>query len=192
MNGICQDTTPFLGSSTGYREKRSHNRMIDSHWAIKHIALKNTFNVTYKGRCSITFFHIWLLMWRKNINPTRPGYQEMWHRSAQVGWAPQIHNQHLQSQALVSPWSHFSIYCIQLRSPWTSSKPPPMLLIWRWVYFYPARPENTEENQPTTNLKPRTFANTTVTNKKVKVFTRRLLFCSKLYDVSGMIQQPIN
>ena len=30
MEGICQDTTPILGSSSGYREKRSHNRMIDS------------------------------------------------------------------------------------------------------------------------------------------------------------------
>jgi len=45
------------------------------------------------------------------------------------------------------------------------------------------------ENQPinNTNLKPRTFANTTVTSKKVEVFTRRLLFCSNLYDASGMI-----
>jgi len=43
-----------------------------------------------------------------------------------------------------------------------------MLLIWRWICFYPARPENTEENQPITNLKPQTFANTTVTGKKVK------------------------
>ena len=43
-----------------------------------------------------------------------------------------------------------------------------MLLIWRWLCFYPARPENTEENQPITNLKPRTFGNTNVTGKKVK------------------------
>jgi len=43
-----------------------------------------------------------------------------------------------------------------------------MLLIWRWICFYPARPENTEENQSITNLKPRTFANTTGTGKKVK------------------------
>jgi len=47
--------------------------------------------------------------------------------------------------------------------------------------------ENTEENQPITNLKPLTSANTTGTSEKVKVFTRRLLFCSNLYDVSGMI-----
>jgi len=58
MKGICQDTIPILGSSTGYREKRAHNRMIDSHWALKHIALKNTFNATYKSRCSTTFFDI--------------------------------------------------------------------------------------------------------------------------------------
>jgi len=100
---------------------------------------------------------------------------------------PKIHNQYLQSQALVSPCRHFSIHCIPLRSPRTSSKPPPMLLIWRWICFYPARPEIAEEKQPITNLKPRTFTNITVTNKRVKVFTRRLLFCSNLYDVSGMI-----
>jgi len=33
MKGIFQDTTPILGSSVGYREKRSYNRMIESHWA---------------------------------------------------------------------------------------------------------------------------------------------------------------
>jgi len=43
-----------------------------------------------------------------------------------------------------------------------------MLLICRWICFCSARPENTEENQRITNLKPRTFANTTVTSKKVK------------------------
>jgi len=37
---ICYDITPIIGSSAGYREKRSHNLMIDSHWAWKHIALK--------------------------------------------------------------------------------------------------------------------------------------------------------
>jgi len=40
MTGICQDATPILGSFAGYREKQSHNRMIDPHWASKHIALK--------------------------------------------------------------------------------------------------------------------------------------------------------
>jgi len=33
MKDICYDITPILGSSAGYREKRSHNRMIGSHWA---------------------------------------------------------------------------------------------------------------------------------------------------------------
>jgi len=37
---ICQDTTPILGSFADYRKKRSYNRMIDLHWASKHIALK--------------------------------------------------------------------------------------------------------------------------------------------------------
>jgi len=39
MKGLCCDVTPILGSSAGYREKRS-NCLIDSHWASKHIALK--------------------------------------------------------------------------------------------------------------------------------------------------------
>jgi len=33
MKGIRCDITPVLGSSADYREKRSHNRMIDSQWA---------------------------------------------------------------------------------------------------------------------------------------------------------------
>jgi len=37
--GICQDTIPVLGSFADDRKKRSHNRMIDLHWALKHIAL---------------------------------------------------------------------------------------------------------------------------------------------------------
>jgi len=40
MKGICQDTTPILGSFADYRKKRSYNRMIDLHWVLKHIALK--------------------------------------------------------------------------------------------------------------------------------------------------------
>jgi len=52
MKGICQDTTPILGSFADYRKKRSYNRMIDLHWALKHIAL-NTFNGTYNCRFSI-------------------------------------------------------------------------------------------------------------------------------------------
>jgi len=33
MNGICYDITSILGSSAGYREKQSHNRLICSHRA---------------------------------------------------------------------------------------------------------------------------------------------------------------
>jgi len=40
MKGICQDTTPILGSFGHYREKRSYHRIIDLYWALKHIALK--------------------------------------------------------------------------------------------------------------------------------------------------------
>ena len=37
---IYYDFIPILGTSAGYREKRSHIRMISSHWAWKRIALK--------------------------------------------------------------------------------------------------------------------------------------------------------
>jgi len=89
-------------------------------------------------------------------------------------WAPLFLN-----PALVSPWSHFSIHCMLLRSRRRSSKSPPMLLIWRWICFYPARAENTEENQPITNLKPRTFANTTVTSKKSWSFHQKIALLLK-------------
>ena len=111
-------------------------------------------------------------------------FQEKWKHA---GWAPQIHNQYLKSQALVTPWSHFSIHCILSQIPRGSSKPPPMMMIWQWICIYPARPKNAEENQPITNLKPRNVANTTAASKIVKDFSRRLLFCSNLYDASTMI-----
>jgi len=133
-----------------------------------------------------------LLMWRKThqsqllkkvTEKSCDPFQQKWK---QAGWALQIHNQYLQSQALVSPWSHFSINCTLSRTARRSSKPPPMLLIWRWIYFYPARPDNTEENQPITNLKPPTFANTTVTGKKVKIapedyFFAQFVWCKRIY-----------
>ena len=77
-----------------------------------------------------------------------------------------------------SPWSRFSTHCILLQNPRRSSKPPPMLLIWRRICFYLARPENTDENQPITKLKPRAFANTTVTCKKVS-FHEKITFLLK-------------
>ena len=40
MKGIYQDTNPILGSFVVYRERQSHDRMIDSHWALNDIALK--------------------------------------------------------------------------------------------------------------------------------------------------------
>jgi len=56
-------------------------------------------------------------------------FQQKWK---QAGWAPQIHNQYLQSQALVSPWNQFSIICILLQSPRRSSKPPPISGVQRF------------------------------------------------------------
>jgi len=38
--GICQDTTPVsVKALLAIVKKRSHNRMIDLHWALKHVAL---------------------------------------------------------------------------------------------------------------------------------------------------------
>jgi len=48
-------------------------------------------------------------------------------------------------------------------------------------------PANTGDNQPITNLKPKISTNITVTDKKVKMCTIRLLFCLNFCDVSGMI-----
>jgi len=48
---------------------------------------------------------------KKSCDP----FQQKWK---QEGWAPQIHNQYLQSQALVSPWSNLffnSLYTITKR-----------------------------------------------------------------------------
>jgi len=53
MKDICYDITPNLGSSAGYRGKRSHNRMIGSQQA--------TFNATNISKISIKClmpFHI--------------------------------------------------------------------------------------------------------------------------------------
>ena len=33
MKGVCYDIAPILGSFAGYRAKRSHNVMLDSHLA---------------------------------------------------------------------------------------------------------------------------------------------------------------
>jgi len=50
-------------------------------------------------------------MWRKKSIPLDQviekccdTVQQKWK---QVDWSPHIHNQYFQSQALVSPWSHF-------------------------------------------------------------------------------------
>jgi len=59
-----------------------------------------------------------------------------------------------------------SLYTIT--KPQKKLKATPMLLILRWICLCRVRPENTEENQPITNLNPRTFANTTDTGKNVK------------------------
>ena len=52
------------------------------------------------------------------------------------------------------------------------------------ICFYPTKPENADENQPIANLKPRTFANTTVTGKKVSfhqniAFLLKFIWCKR-------------
>jgi len=58
-----------LDCSTGYREKRSHNRMIDSRWALKqalkiHLTplIKVKFQSSVYYRFTFTYFDIGLLM----------------------------------------------------------------------------------------------------------------------------------
>ena len=41
-------------------------------------------------------------------------FQQKWK---QAGWGPQIHNQYLQNQALVSPWSHFQFIVYYYEAP---------------------------------------------------------------------------
>jgi len=79
MKRICHDITSFLGRSADYREKRSHNCMIDSHWAWN-ILPQNIFNATNESRISIkcclfTYFEIELLMSRKKHRSTCSGYE---------------------------------------------------------------------------------------------------------------------
>ena len=50
MKGIYYDITPTLGSSAGYREKRSHNRMI--YWHTSNFPQKYI-NVISKGRIQL-------------------------------------------------------------------------------------------------------------------------------------------
>jgi len=60
MKAFARTLTPILDSSAGYREKPSHNRMIDSHWVLKTYCPK-IHHATYKGRFSISClipFHI--------------------------------------------------------------------------------------------------------------------------------------
>ena len=194
MKRICQNTTPISGSFADYRKKWSYSRMIDLHWALKHIALKihltSLIKVDFQSSLQIPFhiFRHWIADVKKKHQShyTRllKKVVTLFNRSGSKRAEPHKFTINT-SKVNLSP--HEFIHCILLRSPRRSSKPPPMLLIWWWICFYPARPENTEENQPITNLKPRTFANAMVTSKKVEDFTRRLLFCSNLYDASGMI-----
>ena len=172
--------------------------MIDSHWALS-IWPKIHFNAPYKGRFSIKSlipFHIfrhWIAVMKKKISiPLDQVIKKVVTPSNRSG-SKRAEPQNSQSippkssSSLPTKSFFISIHCIPLWSPRTSWKPSPMLLIWRWICFYPPRPENTEENQPITNLKRRTFANTTVTNRNVKDFAIRWALCSNLYDVSGMI-----
>jgi len=61
-----------------------------------------------------------------------------------------------------------------------------MLLIWRWICFYPARPENTEENQPITNVnhEPSPTPRSPVEKSKIH---QKIAFFAQIYDASGMI-----
>jgi len=76
------------------------------------------------------------------------------------------------------PIKSFSNSLFSITKTQTNLNPPPMLLIWRWI-FYPARPECEGNNHPITNLKPRISANTTVTSKTFKGFQQKIAFLLK-------------
>ena len=178
--------------------KNDVNRIIDSHWAKKHIALK-LFNATDEGWISITYLipvHIfghWIAdVKKKNINPARSDcekncdtVQQKWE---QVSWAHKFTVNTSKPKFSLSYEDIFQFIVHHYETPKTSLKAPPMLLICRWICFYLVRPENRAENQSTNNLKPRISANTTFTSTKYKVFSKRLLFCSDLsFNVSRMM-----
>jgi len=137
MKGICQDTTPILGSFGSYRNKRSHDKVtlgLNAYFPKMHLMPIHIFwhwIADVKKKATIPLDQV--------IQKSCDTSQQKWK---QADWAPQIHNQYLQSQALVSLWSHFSIHCILLRSPRRSA----MLLIWQWICFHPTRPENITES----------------------------------------------
>ena len=96
-------------------------------------------------------------------------------------WYPQMHTQYLQTHAVVSPIKSFSNAFCTMKSSQTSWKPYPNAIdLARDLLL--SRQAKTGENQSITNWKPRISANTTVISEKVKIFARRLLFCSNLCD----------
>ena len=162
---------------------------------------ETAFNSTYKGRFSIeclTPFHIFQHsiadVKKKTSIPLdliiKKSCDTAFNRSGSKRAEPPIFTNNTSKVKLYTPHEvSFQFIVCYYEAP-KKLKANPTLVIWQWICFCPTRPENTGENQPITNLKPRTFANTTVTSKKAKVFTRTLLFCLNLYDVSGMIEQP--
>jgi len=102
--------------------------------------------------------HVWPLdCWRKeiNINPTSPGYEKSCN-TVQQKWeyrrlsSPNSHS-HPHTQALVSPIKSFSNLLYATKPSWKRLNPPAMLLIWRWICFYPCRQTQVGFTQTTHN-----------------------------------------
>jgi len=137
------------------------------------------------------FFRHWIAdVKNEYINPTRPGYKKkLWPGSIKAeasGLSPKNSHSIPPKSSSTLPMKSFFNSLYSITKPPKKLKVLPMLLIWRWICVYLAKPENTDENQPITTLKPRAFANTTVTSKELS-FHQKIAFSSNLCDVSGMI-----
>jgi len=89
---------------------------------------------------------------------------------------PNVHHR-LQSSPNWSSDTTGKVIEREATNPQTRFKPPPMLLIWRWILLL-SRPANTWGKKPITQLKPWIYANATDTSEKVKICIVFLLFYS--------------
>ena len=107
-----------------------------------------------------TFSYAWTSdCWceERHINLTSPGYEKSYDTEQQAwvwaGWAPQIHTQQLQILTLVSPIKSYS-NSLYTTKPSKQAQSHHNVIVLTMDLFLP-RPANNGENQPMTNLKPR-------------------------------------
>jgi len=121
----------------------------------------------------------------KNINPLVPIMKKVvtpLNRRGSRRANPWIHNEYHRTQALVFPIRSFSssLYTT-LKTPQTNLKPPTMLLIWRWVCFYPGQQIQVRMDLITNESPPAPKS-----PAKIEICTRGWLFCSNLCDLCDL------